>query len=406
MRREPDCEVPEVKKPQKPSLISYQVITPIFGGGVEAGKHDEVTPVRGSSIRGQLRFWWRATRGGAFDGDLSKMKKREDEIWGAASTEKNPAPSQVQIEVQVTNNGSSSGDVYASENKVQKRWEKVAYAVFPLAPDPKKAKKSGSLLEGVSFSLKLTFPESVKKDVEAALWAWEMFGGIGARTRRGFGAIARTDAKLIDQNNLKNKIQNDLKTHVVEGRWPEGVPHLSRNATFKITNQNSDLNKVWEELIKKLKAFRQYRKDKNGNKSDYGKSAWPEPNAIRYITGRRKAETIKKFPRARFGLPIIFHFKDKNEPPDTTLKFKDAERLASPLILRPVKFGSAAFGLAILLETEGLDSKFDELVLQDSGKQHPDPVKWELKDSEARDIDPLRDKKNKTDVLKAFLETI
>jgi len=33
-----------------------QVITPIFGGGTEAGVNDPVTLIRPSSIRGHLRF--------------------------------------------------------------------------------------------------------------------------------------------------------------------------------------------------------------------------------------------------------------------------------------------------------------------------------------------------------------
>ena len=64
----------------------YELITPLFGGGVEAGKNDNITPISGKVIRGHLRFWWRATRGGQFNGDLEAMKAREAEIWGAAST--------------------------------------------------------------------------------------------------------------------------------------------------------------------------------------------------------------------------------------------------------------------------------------------------------------------------------
>lgn len=39
---------------------------------------------------------------------------------------------------------------------------------------------------------------------------------------------------------------------------------------------------------------------------------------------------MHKFPRAHFGLPIIFHFKDRGDPPDTTLRLKEADRRASP----------------------------------------------------------------------------
>lgn len=64
------------------------------------------------------------------------------------------------------------------------------YLGFPLRGD----KEWAPVKEGVAFRLRLRFPEKVGElnfweELEAALWAWETFGGIGARTRRGFGAL-------------------------------------------------------------------------------------------------------------------------------------------------------------------------------------------------------------------------
>jgi hypothetical protein len=45
------------------------------------------------------------------------------------------------------------------------------------------------------------------------------------------------------------------------------------------------------------------------------------------------------FPRAELGLPIVFHFQEQGDPPDTVLypandsQGKKRERMASPLIL-------------------------------------------------------------------------
>ena len=45
-------------------------------------------------------------------------------------------------------------------------------------------------------------------------------------------------------------------------------------------------------------------------------------------------------PAAEFGLPIVFHFQGRGEPPNTTLQPVVAgeikERMASPLILKPL----------------------------------------------------------------------
>ena len=47
---------------------SYELMTPLFGGGAKPGRADSDLVIRGSGIRGQLRFWWRACRGGQFGG--------------------------------------------------------------------------------------------------------------------------------------------------------------------------------------------------------------------------------------------------------------------------------------------------------------------------------------------------
>jgi len=64
-------------------------------------------------------------------------------------------------------------------------------------------------------------------------------------------------------------------------------------------------------------------------------TSWPEPQQIRDIQQGEKPGS-EGFPRGALGLPIVFHFKDRGEPPDHTLNGKDPHgRMASPVILRP-----------------------------------------------------------------------
>ena len=69
---------PDAQAHSTETLHTYdiEVITPLFGGGVEAGVNDPITLIRPSSIRGHLRFWWRATRGAAFS-TAAEMRQRE-----------------------------------------------------------------------------------------------------------------------------------------------------------------------------------------------------------------------------------------------------------------------------------------------------------------------------------------
>src|ERR1017187_998242 len=60
---------------------NFGLVSPLYGGGVEPGEVDRNTPFRVSSIRGNLRYWWRATRGGTFE-TWDQMREAESAIWG------------------------------------------------------------------------------------------------------------------------------------------------------------------------------------------------------------------------------------------------------------------------------------------------------------------------------------
>ncbi|MBE3518908.1 MAG: type III-B CRISPR module RAMP protein Cmr1 [Firmicutes bacterium] len=385
----------------------YELITPLFGGGVEPGVPDPVMPVRGTEIRGQLRFWWRATRGGRFNGSLAEMKKREDEIWGTTGTDRKGFPSNVQITVRVINAGEDK-EIFVSRNRAAKGWENIAYVAFPLQSQGRQLARKVRV--GVSFELTLTYPERISEDVEAALWAWETFGGVGARTRRGFGALKlvavdRCPVKLPDPRDVENWIRQKLAEHLdctepkASGtlKWPSGVPHLSSTPRMRITGAKPSAWEAWEHLISRLREFRQSR----GGRSGRGRSDWPEASAIRAVTSGappKSTPAVIKVPRAAFGLPIVFHFRGQNLQ-DVILRGRNYERLASPLILRPLACdGDRGVGVAIVLDGTGLPP--GDLVLD---KLPYVPVEALLTPEEAKMIRPLRGKK---DILDAFLETL
>lgn len=325
---------------------SYRLLTPLFGGGVEPWFADPVTTVRGTEVRGQLRFWWRAVRGWQAQGDLERLFALESAIFGSAGE---GGASPVVVGVEVLDRGT---DAYpyekreASENKVKaKARENVAplYLSFPIRPE-KNGDKSIPIKIGVRFRLSIRFPRTVQtgdayinvqEELEAALWAWETFGGIGARTRRGFGALFAEGSKAPTEVDIREKLRRLSK----EKGWPEGVPHLTPNSLIRVVNLS------WQELADRYQRFRQARY-KGSNPRHPGRSLWPEPDAIRRLAGRyapnhAPRHSLGKFPRGQFGLPIIFHFKDRSDPSDATLKPRDTDldRMASPLVFRPLEDG-------------------------------------------------------------------
>ncbi len=412
----------------------YELITPLFGGGVEPKINDIECLISGKSIRGQLRFWWRASRG---TGTLDKLREKEAAIWGATSHPDKPLPSRVSLSVTVTKRGETDTPftIVRGKPRPDAANSKVPpYAAFSLQPTDEEIKEAVSLNRnvrlasvrmGAEFTLHLTFAEDDREEVEATLWCWETFGGVGGRTRRGFGALALKSA-VEDGNNvtpepwkfrevLKN-LNQKLPNVIAKGDWEPSVPHLPRitSGVLKVTNAKysgertsilgraNDVLKSWWYAIDKYHRFRQSPRTES---SFSGRSDWPEADAIRHKTGRttfRPPEhKIQKFPRAQFGLPIVFKFKDddRGEPHKTTAEGANGERLASSLLIRPLRCADGAVSLALILD--GPRAPEGGVQLKGYGT-----VVTDLLLGDEADIPPLRSKSAKTDPLRAFLETL
>jgi len=374
-----------------------QAITPIFGGGTEAGVNDPVTLIRPSSVRGHLRFWWRATRG-ANCTTVAELRQREGEIWG---TIKNPSPVCIEVEVEEHDDplecASYKWDksMRHGEGGYRPKWSApfdarnspLPYVLFPFqgkAPDSDEPKDPSKMIKSAQFKLiaRISSPSenNIGKDVEAAVWAWVNFGGIGARSRRGCGALycIKSDPQDLDltpssfQNFddwLKKRISHyGLVTSSTSRKWPTlGRVYLSRN-------DGSNSISCWEECIGVMKDIRQgvgLGRD-SGSGSRPGRSRWPEPESVRNIALQQKGLKARPykwhppdprmpditFPRAEFGMPIIIEIKRDGLKP-TLQPSENHDRMASPLILRPIRFSNGRFASMIIrLNTPPLESAY------------------------------------------------
>ncbi len=408
----------------------YRLITPLFGGGVTPNVVDEITPVRGTAVRGHLRFWWRAVRGGHFAGDLQKMKAKEDEIWGSSSTE-----SKVSLSIDYPDEDSRKGKKFQDTHKRNGRpvstgdpASKTGYVSFPLRETSSDAAEN-ELIEGIAFTMTISFDAQYRQDIEAALWAWQTFGGIGARTRRGFGAL---DGFLCEENgqekdprysidNLKANLKKDLKTHLNGGTvFPAHVPHLvedNLDDRLKITRTGGSGLNIWIHLIEALQEFR-HKRPQNGNRP--GRNRWPEPDAIRDKENphsRKYPDTIHnppidKAPRAAFGLPIIFELRGEGIKASLEGKNPDNNRFASPLIIRPLACNDGkCVGIALVLDGSNVNNIPDGMILKGikgepsiSAQLTPDEAKRIA--AEAKKIHPHDNYNGDPDILQAFLATL
>jgi CRISPR-associated protein Cmr1 len=287
------------------------VITPVFGGGVEAGKNDPVTLIRPSSVRGHLRFWWRAIRG---TGDITteELCKREGKIWGTTES-----PSNVKVEVALKSVGPTYPCAYIPEGKSFAKFEKnhPPYALFPFQGNKKEGTPIAECTSKVSFSLKLTCSRNIWSEVEDAVWAWTNFGGIGARTRRGCGALHCSELAPPDRGSISSWYEAHLKIFEADisnkCKWPT-LP----DSLLVRDNGSKDVLQNWSEVISLMQTFRQGQnvgRNPGTTPNRPRRSRWPEPETIRRATTSRSARHSRiaaipddAFPRLSLGFLLYF----------------------------------------------------------------------------------------------------
>jgi CRISPR-associated protein Cmr1 len=311
-------------------------MTALYGGGAEAGSNDAGDPFRIPGIRGQLRFWWRATIGGQYD-EVSRLREAEAAIWG--STEQ---ASRVRLRILSAVRGTERS---AAGPGPDGRWQKLQpdYALFPAQED---RKRIGKVYVGGRFRMEIAAPADTLDEVDAALWAWLTFGGIGGRTRRGAGA-------LYCQPYAYTWKPEAFKGDGTPRPWP-----TLKSGSAVMGSRKLSWSECWNECIALLREFRQQQRFR-----PRGRSRWPEPDEIRRLRDQWAPQHAPEnpehaFPRAALGLPIIFHFKTDGDPEPNTLNViaedgKEA-RMASPVILKPwATSTSEAIPLLVVLNAPG-----------------------------------------------------
>jgi len=375
-----DCpKLPQNRDPWRGlERLEYEItlVTSMFGGGVTPGEADPVTLIRPPAIRGQLRFWWRATCGSRFN-ELDDLRRREIDVWG--DTER---PSRITVEVELRDKGKIEpwADRPPGKTYAQPRPGYPAYALFPFQNGERGV---GNGVRDARFTLRFSFPSGLKADLQASIWAWINFGGIGARTRRGCGALWCPKLGLPD--TCRRAVQNWLKESCAKQKSivPTTKASWPKLGRYWIGPKSASPFEAWSEVIGLLHNFRQgVDTGRNcGTESDRpGRSRWPEAESIRLATGcrSRRHSPVRQipseaFPRAEFGMPIVFHFKDgppkhfrgadrelsATDPGHTELHpvmhGEHKTRMASPLILKPLAVNQdLAFPLIVLLNVPRL----------------------------------------------------
>ena len=172
---------------------TYRVTTPLFCGGADP----ESAELRLPSFKGVLRFWWRTLAWSRFQGDLGGIKREEDEIFGSA------AGGQSRVVMRLASAGepkvlAGGTELRANGKVVGEGARYLGYGVMEAFASRAKGTQPGQLQRAC---LKAPFDSTVHlrcRDLRQgqvdvltdALLCLGCFGGMGAKSRKGYGSLA------------------------------------------------------------------------------------------------------------------------------------------------------------------------------------------------------------------------
>ncbi len=289
------------------ATFTLESITPIFMRGADQGKAE----IRASSIKGLMRWWFRALAGSYFGDDVEMLRKAENEIFGNTGNR-----SKIVVEVETPE------PVRFNFND----FKRLSFLWFSV--------KIAKPRMNYYYPARTKFDVILKShDVRAfkislvSLWALICLGGLGFRSRRGAGSVKFVDGDFNELEKLGitcsfsssgemgasvrsavNAIGKTLNRKAGKIK-PQAYPILSPE-TACIALWNPGTGNPMQALERFQRIYMNFRK--NDDKKD-----------------RRK---ISKKDRTVFGLPVRLRGKDTEEIAELLPKLSESRR-GSPMLI-------------------------------------------------------------------------
>jgi CRISPR-associated protein Cmr1 len=310
--------------------FDVEVVTPMFLAGArnrasndkeQSGKPDDIAKeyLRPSSLKSMLRWWWRAVAPYA---DPTVLVEREGILFGDTRHGQG-----IHVSTQRHANWRSG---IGSMPPSQSLGYLLGQGLFHF--------KSGVVRPAVypASTASFTIRGSIDADLQRALDFMGLLGGLGSRSRRGWGSIAYGTAPH-DPQVLQQRLKGLLaSTPSAQRAWS----HLTPNTRFVVLDQPFE---SWDSALDALgKPMMAMRQQLGGQKAPYGPDHDLVADLLHQQVMPRQAPR-----RAAFGLPHPYYFKSSNK--SLVFQWNGSDRRASPLLLHVAKLATGRFAAVALV---------------------------------------------------------
>jgi CRISPR-associated protein Cmr1 len=358
-----------------------------IGGADPASSPPEL---RVPSIKGALRFWWRALSYGRVGNDIKQLAQEEAALFGSADSEVGQSKVLLSARVLGDPESLSKGAVLKDGNGVVGEGARyLGYGLMEAFESAKKGTKAGQLnrpclLAPFDFELDALFHprlnSEAKTQVIAALKIMGLLGGLGSRSRRGYGSIS-----LLSLTQNGNEIwrapedvaglQKELAGFLTgaRGGLPSYTALSARTRIVLIDGSTSDSAlKLLSRLGRDFVFYRSWGRSQ-GNGTSKVLEALSERNFEDDHNMSKGTRAIQQPPRrAAFGLPHNYGKEDWQ-----SVFGSEHDRRASPLFFHIHQTGAKPVGVLAFLPAVFLPNGEQVQAFGRSVPQRPDPAIWE-----------------------------
>lgn len=224
-----------------------ETITPMFLAGA-----DGTTPeLRPPSIKGALRFWWRAINGHL---TLEELRAQEGAIFGD-TTKRSKVIIQVSSRDLIESEDLLPQDKSYNQNTTgtNKEANILEYLAYGVVAKPRSIERS-YFLAGGHFDVRVQYPDEFDEKVKDSFGLINFFGGIGSRSRNGYGCVSidnlNVNAEELFKKYKKGKLKNYtafsekarlFKGNTLHAKWGEALFEVGsayRSARLALENRH------------------------------------------------------------------------------------------------------------------------------------------------------------------------
>ncbi len=327
--------------------VAYTVETPLFMAGADQNSAELRLP----SFKGVLRFWWRALAWPRMEGDLEAIRQEEAWVFGSSDGGQSHVILSMAPRRQpgVLRKGAKLMD---GARVVGEGSRYLGYGLMHAFSSKKTGVEAGELTrpclpQGFGFNVTLllrdrdSWSDQRIHGLVDALKALGLFGGMGARSRRGWGSL-RLDRIVIDgkeewqaPGDVDSLVRELARLAGVDGgpeRYPEYTAFSSKSRFVVVGGGRTSLHML--DLVgKELLRYRGWGHNGKVLGEPSEKKFKDDHDLMKGMLGN-----VNKHPlRVAFGLP---HNYGKSPSQQVGPADKKLDRRASPLLIHVQRVGN------------------------------------------------------------------